>query len=394
MNLGIIGQCQGGNAVLWFELFNKHLSDYREITNLEYICRNENELQADFQIKELYGKKSKSINKYFQIAKILCYSKISNKIYFKFTFPRKKFDVIHIQGNYNPAFNLQIIQNTKAKIVLQIMGSDFYQNYVNERSGEKDRVQFIEVLKRVDRVVCSRESSKKDLLDLFPFIENKLSVIRLGTSRKWLDVPIPNSQEFSQKKKPLVFLSTRGLYNYNNVDLLVEAFCKVYKDRKEGSAVLHVLNGYGNNESTIRKVKSIVKKYSCEDIVNLVINEWVSEEDLMDYYRISDYNFCLGSTDQLSISITYGLITTSTNVLSPIDTYYELQDSGYKSLHILEKVATENLVSFFESPPKRSYDDLILDRTKASKEQVATENFKKFISVYKESLYDSKGGDA
>jgi len=394
MNLGIIGQCQGGNAVLWFELFNKHLSDYKEITNLEYICRNENELQADFQIKELYGKKAKFINKYFQIAKILCYSKVFNKIYFKFTFPRKKFDVVHIQGNYSPEFNLKIIQNTKAKIVLQIMGSDFYQNYVNERLGEKAQAQFIEVLKKADRVVCSRESSKKDLLDLFPFIENKLSVIRLGASRKWLDVPISNSQKFSQNKKPLVFLSTRGLYDYNNVDLLVKAFCEVYKDKKRGVAVLHILNGYGNNESVIRKIKSIVKEYSCEDIVKLVINEWVSEKDLMDYYRISDYNFCIGSTDQLSVSITYGLITASMNILSPIDTYYELQNSGYKSLHILEKVAIENLVSFFENPPNRNYNDLILDRVKASKEQIATENFKKFISVYKESHCDSKDGNA
>ena len=64
MKLGIIGQCQGGNAVLWFELFNNHLYEYKEIEELTYICRNENELNAKFKIIKLYGRKPKSSNQY------------------------------------------------------------------------------------------------------------------------------------------------------------------------------------------------------------------------------------------------------------------------------------------------------------------------------------------
>jgi len=388
MNLCMVGQCQGGNAVLWFELFNNDLHKYKDIEEFTYICRNENELTANFKVEELYGKKKKSGHRYVQKLKKVFHSKVTTRIYFSLVLPKKNFDVIHIQGNYSPAFNLRIIGNTSAKIVLQIMGSDFYQNYVNKRSGVAEREKFVEVLNKVDQIVCSRESSKQDLLELFPFIENKLSVIRLGTSDKWLNLEISKSNQIADRKRPKVFLSTRGLYNYNNVDVLVEAFCKTYQHRKD-EAVLNIINGYGNDEVTIKKVRKLVDEYDCQDIVRLIINKWVSEEELMEYYQQADYNFCIGTTDQLSISITYGLLTGTTNVLSPLETYFELRDSGYRSLEILKEVTVKELTNFFENLPTPNYSLVLADREQAAKEHIATENFKKFVNVYKQTQLKS-----
>lgn len=386
MNVGIIGQCKGGNAVLWFELFNDHLKDYKDIKKLTYLCRNENELDAKFKLVELYGKRLRCNCKYLSLIKTIFYSKIWTSFYLKVLLPQIFFDVIHIQGNYDPYFNLKIINNTKAKIVLQIMGSDFYQNYLNNKKSLKEQDKFVEVLRKVNHIVCSRESSKKDLLLEFPFLKNKISVIRLGTGKKWLKKTNEELLSLKENNKKKTFISTRGLYDYNNVDKLVEAFCITYQDKKE-AVKLNIINGYGSHSHVIRRVKEIILKYNCEDIVELKINQWITEDQLMSLYEESDYNFCIGDTDQLSISITYGFLTLTKNILSPINTYYELIDSGYRSLHILEEVTVNNLIDFFKKLPESSKDNLIKDREKASKEHIATENFKKYITVYKKIVY-------
>ena len=117
MKLGVIGQCKGGNATLWFELFNEDLNLYSSIKELKYICRNENELNGAFKIKELYGKKPSLKSALYLKIRRLFYSKIIAPIYFNYQLPLENFDVIHIQGNYSPSFNLKIISQTNAKIV-------------------------------------------------------------------------------------------------------------------------------------------------------------------------------------------------------------------------------------------------------------------------------------
>jgi tRNA(Ser,Leu) C12 N-acetylase TAN1 len=382
MKLGILGQCKGGNAVLWFELFNNNLSNYSDISDLKYICRNENELKANFNLKELFGKKISLKNKYLLIIRRLFYSRINANYYFYFKLPFEKFDIIHIQGNYSPSFNLKLIKNTKAKIVLQIMGSDFYQNYLNNKLDPKELKRFVKVLKMSNHIVCSRETSKKDLLKEFPFIKNKISVIRLGTSEKWINKSVQELIDTKKKSNKTIFLSTRGLYDYNNVDLLVEAFCKVFKNKQENVKLL-IVNGYGNHPDVIKKINDIIIKYKCNHIVELIINQWIPEKKLMKLYESADYNFCIGSTDQLSISITYGFLVGTTNVLSPINTYFELKDSGYNSVEILEDISIHKLTDFFKNLPKKNFKQIMADREKARREHIASVNFKKFINLYK-----------
>jgi hypothetical protein len=384
MKIAIIGQCQGGNAVLWFELFNNHLSEFNEIDDLLYICRTENELKGSFKIKELYG--GKSTNDVIKKFKTRLVSRIYSKLYFKFCLS-SKLDIIHIQGNYSPSFNLNILNNTGARSVLHIMGSDFYQNYLKKRSRPRDRITFIEVLNKVDHIVCSRETSRNDLLKSIPILKNKISVIRLGTSEKWVRKSSQDIFTIKNKKKNLLYISTRGLYDYNNIETLVEAFCIAFNNIPEKNVQLKIINGYGNHPEVVKSVKSIIKTHKCEDIVELNINEWISEKELMDIYEQADYNFCIGNTDQLSISITYGFLKLAQNILSPIDTYHELIQSGYQSLQILEEISVESLVLFFKnSHSTKNKDALINDRIKSAKEHLAKNNYKKYIGIYKKLL--------
>ena len=380
MKLGVIGQCKGGNAALWFELFNEDLNLFTSITELKYICRNENELNGVFDIKELYGKKPTLNGALYLKLRRFFYSKIIAPIYFNYQLPSEKFDVIHIQGNYSPSFNLKVISKSTAKIVLQIMGSDFYQNYLKQNLSPREKTRFIEVLHKSDHIVCTRESSKNDLIKEFPFIKDKLSIIRLGTSKKWLKKTTDELLKIKSVNNSLNFLSARGLYNYNNVEVLVEAFCKVFKDQK--NAKLYIINGYGNHKSNVDKVKQIIQEYGCSNIVELRINQWISDEELMKYYEISDYNFCIGQSDQLSISITYGFLTAATNVLSPLNTYQELKKSGYESVEILKKIDVQTLTKFFSQLPLNNNDKIISDREKASVEHISTVNFKKYVELY------------
>lgn len=385
MKLGVIGQCKGGNAVLWFELFNEDISKFGSITKLKYICRNENQLKAKFAIKKLYGNKPCFENRHYIKFRRLFFARVLSVIYLRFRLRKEAFDVIHIQGNYSPTFNMKIIDNCDSRIVLQIMGSDFYQNYLNENLSKKERLSFIEVLKKCDFVICSRESSRIDLLNEFPFLEEKIAVLRLGTSKKWLNLGNTNAVKQKKSGDRVNYLSTRGLYHYNNVDILVEAFCRVFRGRTD--VRLSVINGYGNHKEIVDKVRQIIIEYKCEDIVELIVDEWVSEEKLMEYYQQADFNFCIGSTDQLSISITYGLLTATRNVLSPLNTYKELRDSGYTSLEILKNVDVDSLVYWFSNSPDHCMDDLLGDREKAGREHISTTNFSKFIKLYEQVLH-------
>jgi len=83
--------------------------------------------------------------------------------------------------------------------------------------------------------------------------------------------------------------------------------------------------------------------------VYLRIGEWISDEELRDYYKKAHYNFCIGDTDQMTVSIMYGYVAQCVNVLSPIRNYDELDKAGFIGHQKLSSVSEKTLTTWFEN---------------------------------------------
>lgn len=368
----MFGQCQGGNAKLWFDLFNRNLVKFKEIQELIYICRNPISFNNNnFKIINLYGEKTG--NNLFNKFKMKFISDYYSKYFFKRFFKKNSFDILHIQGNYSPKLNSELINSTSAKVVLNIYGSDFYQKYLKSKN-KIFKNEFKEVLQKADCITCNWITTLEDVQKEFPEYRNKLRCIVWGVDEKWMVNHIKKKSD-----KEIVFLSTRGLYSYNNIDILVEAFCEVFANNNKYK--LYIINGYGNDIEVIKKVNNIVSKYSAKNVI-LKINEWISEEELMEIYEKAHYNFCIGSTDQLTISIIYAFLKEVKNILSPLQNYYDLQTQGYKSMDILSGISKKSLVDYFRNIIVRDENAISQDKIKASKEFIFSKNFNRYIKLY------------
>jgi len=82
-------------------------------------------------------------------------------------------------------------------------------------SGSTDRaVLKRRTLERADAIICISEHTKNDLLELYPALQSKVSVIHHGTDH----TPAPDSLEIALPKPYLLFVGTRQSYkNFNNL---------------------------------------------------------------------------------------------------------------------------------------------------------------------------------
>ncbi|AUC14167.1 hypothetical protein BTO06_02940 [Tenacibaculum sp. SZ-18] len=370
MRVLIIGQCQGGNAKTW----EGFLNNYTELDLIHYVCRNYS--QADFKLKTKNQKVFKLYN-YFKGWGLL--EKIWIKIMSSYIFPIiiklldvfYKYDVIHIQGNYAPKFNLSLMNVVKAKKVMHIYGSDFYQKYIN--GNEKSKSNFEEVIKQSDHVLFNFETLKNDFLKEINCSE-KVSVGCMGVSDFWSKA----YNEKSSNDNVIRILSARGMYFYNNVSFLVDSFIEIYGGNPKFE--LYLVNGYGWDEDEKNAVMEKIKNYN-----NIIarVGEWISDEELRYYYDLCDYNFCIGSTDQLTVSIVYGYLRKSLNVLSPLENYSELDELQFKSHTYLQDISKESVDNLLKSLPKKDNNILNEDRIKAEENFLFRNRFKNTLRVYK-----------
>lgn len=82
-------------------------------------------------------------------------------------------------------------------------------------SGSADRAALKRrTLERADAIICISEHTRKDLLELYPSLESKASVIHHGTDHK----PAPDSLDIALPKPYLLFVGIRQSYkNFENL---------------------------------------------------------------------------------------------------------------------------------------------------------------------------------
>lgn len=376
MNICFFGQGTGGNAVLWFDYLNKHLCDHSEISQFTFVCRTVCTLDANFHVLKPYGtgKIPHWLNRY--------YVRWVKFVGLRYTLSRlvKKtpYDILHLQGNYVPSLNLQIIDALRCPFVLNIYGSDFYRQYLLGNFTRPEKARFEEVVRCADHIVCNWISTESDFVKAFPDAANKCSSHFWGYDEKWKK-PAPPLTDWPEAEK--VFLSARGVYDYNNIDTVVDAFCRAYKDKP--SYKLFIVNGYGNHVHAIEKVKALIETHNAHDQVIMRVGQWITNEELMALYERADYNLCFGSTDQLTISICYGCEKNAVNILSPLKNYHDLRDMGYQSLQIVDAISVEALEEHFKNLPTPNSKALENDKALVRQHFNMQNTFDCYMDIYR-----------
>ena len=371
MKVLIIGQCQGGNAKSWQDF----LMGYTGFEVVHYVCRNQ--CQQDFFLQ---GEGKKVFRFYNRFAGMGLLRKIWIKLVSTRILPafvkrmdaRHHYDIIHFQGNYEPEFNMSLMKATKAKPVVSIYGSDFYQRYL--KGGPAAKKSFEKVIDRAEHILFNFEMAREDFLKEID-VAHKSSVGCLGVNDYWAEPPLEPSKAQQGVTR---LLSARGLYAYNNVDHLVDAFMELYANNS--AYELYLVNGYGWDEPVKNGILEKVK-----DITNIhtVVGKWITDEELKGYYDLCDYNFCIGSTDQLSVSIMYGYMRHSLNILSPLANYAELDKLQFKTHHFLKEVTTDSLKQILENLPQRNEAAMEADRKLAQQSFLFSNRFKNTMNVFK-----------
>lgn len=380
MKLCFFGQGTGGNAALWFDLFNNHLHEYDDVKALKFVCRTPCTLSADFSIVRPYGSgcMPKWMYRFFAgwVARYGLKQTIQRLV------RRESFDLLHLQGNYAPSINLMIMDAVKTPTVVNIYGSDFYRRYMLEEFSTDERENFKKVIRRANHITCNWHTTLRDFIRAFPEAETKSSTICWGVGDKWF---CPSQKLQGWPKAQKIFLSARGIYDYNNIDVVVEAFCRAFVDKPNYK--LFIVNGYGNHKHAIEKVHQIINEYHAQDQVIMRVGKWIPDEELMALYQAADYNFCFGSSDQLTVSILYGLIKNAVNILSPLPNYYDLAKHGYNSLQIIPEITVDALTDHLRNSLDLVDCELIkLDAFRAVKEFKMIECFASYVSLYQQIL--------
>jgi glycosyltransferase involved in cell wall biosynthesis len=113
-------------------------------------------------------------------------------------------------------------------------------------------------IKRADHIICISESTKRDLIELFPFVESKISVVHLGVSL--FDA---KKNDFLVDKPYLLYVGSRnGHKNFSN---LVRSFANLEKLRSNFDLIafgggsftateLNAFNNFGFKQTQIRQI--------------------------------------------------------------------------------------------------------------------------------------------
>lgn len=375
MKVLIIGQCQGGNAKTWQDF----LSAYSEFELIHYVCRNQ--CQDDFFLSGEGKKVFRFYNKFqgMGLLRKIWVKLVSTRLlpaFVKRMDQKNHYDIIHFQGNYEPEFNLRLMNATKAKAVVNIYGSDFYQRYLN--AGSTGKKSFEKVIDRAAHILFNFEMTRTDFLKEID-VKDKSSVGCMGVNDFWAESVVESANAPTGVTR---LLSARGMYAYNNVELLVDAFIMLYANNP--AYELYLINGYGWDEPVKNAIQEKVKGI---ENIHAIVGRWITDEELKGYYALCDYNFCIGNTDQLSVSIIYGFMQKAINILSPLDNYKELDRLNFKTHHFLSEVSSDVLKETLANLPKANEEDIDKDRDLAKESFLFTSRFKNAMSVFK-SLAD------
>lgn len=148
------------------------------------------------------------------------------KHYFRNIESRGKYKLIH-PTDYT-LLSRQDFEKTKRPIVLTIYDM-IHELFAEQMSFDKIHVfNKLNALKVAHQVICISQSTKNDLLNIYPFLEGRTSVVHLATNLSSRSL----ERQDSSARIPY-FMHVGGRSNYKNFTVLLKSFSNVLTYRKD-----------------------------------------------------------------------------------------------------------------------------------------------------------------
>ncbi len=140
-----------------------------------------------------------------------------------------------------------------------------------------------QVLKRIDRVITISQNSKKDIIEYFPYLKSKISVISLAANESFKKTKSGNLGRVKRKYKlGFPFIFTLGtLSPRKNLINLIKAFSKLKAQGLEHKLVIGGRNWW-RFESIFRGAHDLEKKGE------IIFTGFILDRDLLYFYNLAD----------------------------------------------------------------------------------------------------------
>jgi len=236
----------------------------------------------------------------------------------------QSFDVVHAHYSTRYGHVLKSVPN-KIRKILSVWGEDVLEEAQSDKECKR---RLIIGLENANFVTTTSKHMKKTLIERYGINEKNIWVIPWGYTEKFFQ------KDFTPYKKRLmelgipseghIFLSGRVCRPQNNIEQLIEGYCK-----SEVGGLLVVLTGDLQNEEYKKKLEKSVKNNK-----NILFLPLLSEEDLSLVYNRSDVTLSLPYVDQLSTTVLESLACGTPIICSKIPVYTERIKQGINGQYV------------------------------------------------------------
>jgi len=186
--------------------------------------------------------------------------KLGKNIAFKKLYPRLFWSKIRVsieecfkKKDFYLGLNQSIPMMTFSKVISFSHGLSFrfYQGFY--RNFDKLNDQLESLVKDSDKIVVSSVRVKREMIELYPKIKDRINVIPFGIP---LDMPITSAR----RKREKYFLHVAMDHPIKNVDFIIKAFNKIRKTRKYKDYRLYLIGYKGEiNDPKIKTVSHVTR---------------------------------------------------------------------------------------------------------------------------------------
>lgn len=298
-----VNQRFGGVSKYFYEIISR-IRNY-DNTNIDLPVI----LPKSYDISRITGKKS--FNYPYKIAK---YISILNSFYLDTILKQKKYDVIH-QTQYGYFFPSSI--SSKVCITIHDMIWEKFPETDPDGSRAREKKRCIE---RADKIIAISETTKKDLLEIYPNIdEKKITVIHHGTS--YIGSTTIEKKDWVPDEYVL-YVGTRN--EYKNFKVFVDAMVKLIK---KGSNIFAVCTGYKG--FTEDELTWMVDSETGVDYSAYFIQKKCSDDDMIMLYQYAKCFVFPSKYEGFGMPILEAFANNCPAIISDISVFHEVAgDAG------------------------------------------------------------------
>ncbi len=207
------------------------------------------------------------------------------------------YDIVHVHWLYPDGMMIPKLKKLGFKTALTIHGSDWYQSYPEEHL--RNVIQ--KILTHTDRVLFSGPKISADVLDVFPEVEEKSTIMYNMVDP---DIYYPVSKKEKEESRSVLnwesdkkhALTIANLRPEKGIDLLVNA---IHNNEELRDVIFHIV---GNTESTMHS-KEIQNLISNNPFRNIKLHDSVTPIELLKYYWASDFYILPSRREGFNVSI-------------------------------------------------------------------------------------------